>query len=166
MSVRIGVMSDSHGDRMSLDHLLDAMGKMDALCFLGDIASDGAYLQERLSARGANTAFYAVRGNNDLASPLPDELMLTLAGKRILLVHGHMRRVKSGLLNLTYAAKERKADVALFGHTHMRCCQYELGVLLLNPGAAGMGFFGGERPTAAVLEIAGDGGMRVSQIRA
>ena len=38
MSVRIGVLSDSHGDRESLDGLLAAMGALDALCFLGDIA--------------------------------------------------------------------------------------------------------------------------------
>ena len=69
MSVRIGVLSDSHGDRQSLDGLLAAMGALDALCFLGDIASDGAYLQERLEQRGAPTAFYAVRGNNDLIAP-------------------------------------------------------------------------------------------------
>ena len=146
--MRIGVMSDSHGDRASLDRLLDAMGKMDALCFLGDIASDGAYLQERLCARGADTAFYAVRGNNDLASPLPDELTLTIAGKRIFLTHGHMQRVKSGLLNLTYAARERSADVALFGHTHMRCCQYELGGCSSIPARRGWVFSAasGRRP--------------------
>lgn len=165
MSVRIGVLSDSHGDRESLDGLLAAMGALDALCFLGDIASDGAHLQERLEQRGAPTAFYAVRGNNDLASGLPDELTLDLGGRRIFLTHGHLRRVKSGLLHLTYAAREREADVALFGHTHMRCCQYELGVLLLNPGAAGCAFPGAARPTGAVLEIDEAGKMRVSQIR-
>ena len=162
--MRIGIMSDSHGDRASLEDLLGRMGKLDALCFLGDMAADGAYLQGLLEARGAQTAFYEVRGNNDISSPLPDERMLNLGGQRIWMVHGHMQRVKSGLLNLTYAAKERQADIVLFGHTHMRCLQYELGVLLVNPGAAGRGFFGENKPTAAVLKIDDVGAVSVKDV--
>ena len=43
--IRIGVFSDSHGDKQALDALLEKMGPIDAACFLGDIASDAAYLQ-------------------------------------------------------------------------------------------------------------------------
>ena len=44
---RIGVFSDSHGDERSLERLLEQMGRLDAACFLGDIASDAAYLEAR-----------------------------------------------------------------------------------------------------------------------
>lgn len=45
--MRVGIFSDSHGDRNALDALLEKMGHIDAACFLGDIASDAAYLQRK-----------------------------------------------------------------------------------------------------------------------
>ena len=43
---RIGVFSDSHGDRDALERLLEEMGHVDAACFLGDISSDAMFLRE------------------------------------------------------------------------------------------------------------------------
>ena len=37
---RIGVFSDSHGDIRALDELLEKMGYVDAVCFLGDVEQD------------------------------------------------------------------------------------------------------------------------------
>ena len=45
---RIGVFSDSHGDRDALERLLEEMGHVDAACFLGDISSDAMFLREKL----------------------------------------------------------------------------------------------------------------------
>ena len=42
---RIGVFSDSHGDRDALERLLEEMGYVDAACFLGDISSDAMFLR-------------------------------------------------------------------------------------------------------------------------
>ena len=69
--MRVGIFSDSHGDRNALDALLEKMGHIDAACFLGDIASDAAYLREKLAEMPHQPILYAVRGNNDLASMLP-----------------------------------------------------------------------------------------------
>ena len=79
---RIAVFSDSHGDRRALSVLLEQMGHIHAACFLGDIASDAAYLQERLAALPGEPKLYAVRGNNDFASMLPDSCMAEIGGKR------------------------------------------------------------------------------------
>lgn len=124
------------------------MGCIDAACFLGDVASDAAYLRERLSGMPHEPVLYAVRGNNDLASMLPDDLLIELGGRRIHMEHGH--RCPS-LLTLAYRAKDRNAQVALFGHTHAPHCEYAYGVLLLNPGSAGSRCRGG-RPRACVLD--------------
>ena len=146
---RVGIFSDSHGDREALDSLLEKMGHIDAACFLGDVASDAMYLRDRLSKLPHQPVLYAVRGNNDLASMLPDDLLVEIGGKRIYMEHGHMC---SNLMTLAYRAKNRGAEIALFGHTHEPLCEQEYGVLLLNPGSAGNRCRGG-RARANVLEI-------------
>ena len=74
--IRVGVFSDSHGDRDALEKLLDKMGHIDAACFLGDISSDAMFLRDQLEKMPHQPVLYAVRGNNDLASMLPDQLLI------------------------------------------------------------------------------------------
>ncbi|MCL2545058.1 MAG: metallophosphoesterase [Clostridia bacterium] len=137
-AVRIGVLSDTHRDDAAIRRVmarLQAAGPLDALCFLGDCAADLDAIEACLSS-AKKTAVYAVRGNNDVFSAQPDELTVSLGGKKLLLVHGHRQRVKFHRLGLALHAQERGADIALFGHTHRPECGYERGILLLNPGAA------------------------------
>ena len=149
--MRVGVFSDSHGDHEALDELLERMGALDAVCFLGDVARDSEHLRERLAAMPNQPVLYAVRGNNDYYSTctLPWDLLIELGGVRIYMTHGH--RLVS-LMNLAYKAQECGAQVALFGHTHQALCETVQGVLLLNPGSAG-NFCRGGRARASVLEI-------------
>lgn len=149
--MRVGVFSDSHGDHEALDELLERMGALDAVCFLGDVARDAEHLRERLAAMPNQPVLYAVRGNNDYYSTctLPWDLLIELGGVRIYMTHGH--RLVS-LMNLAYKAQECGAQVALFGHTHQALCETVQGVLLLNPGSAG-NFCRGGRARASVLEI-------------
>ena len=149
--MRVGVFSDSHGDHEALDELLERMGALVAVCFLGDVASDAEHLRERLAAMPNQPVLYAVRGNNDYYSTctLPWDLLIELGGVRIYMTHGH--RLVS-LMNLAYKAQECGAQVALFGHTHQALCETVQGVLLLNPGSAG-NFCRGGRARASVLEI-------------
>ena len=157
--IRIGVFSDSHGDTHALDVLLRKMGNIDAACFLGDISRDAMHLQDRLSAMPHAPAFYAVRGNNDFASMLPDSRIVEIGGKRIYMTHGHLC---VNALSLAYRALENGADVAMFGHTHNPLCEMVQGVLLLNPGSAGNTCRGGPA-RASILTIDGDR-MRVSDV--
>ena len=149
--MRVGVFSDSHGDHEALDELLERMGALDAVCFLGDVARDAEHLRERLAAMPNQPVLYAVRGNNDYYSTctLPWDLLIELGGVRIYMTHGH--RLVS-LMNLAYKAQECGAQVALFGHTHQALCETVQGVLLLNPGSAG-NFCPGGGARASVLEI-------------
>ena len=149
--MRVGVFSDSHGDHEALDELLERMGALDAVCFLGDVARDAEHLRERLAAMPNQPVLYAVRGNNDYYSTctLPWDLLIELGGVRIYMTHGH--RLVS-LMNLAYKAQECGAQVALFGHTHQALCETVQGVLLLNPGSAG-NFCRGGRARDSVLEI-------------
>lgn len=166
--MNIGVVSDSHGDTQSLRALVEKMEKMgglDALCFLGDISDDARYLEDWLALRSERIAFYAVRGNNDFYSHDPEEIVLTLEGHRILMVHGHRHGVKQGLLRLSFYAQQKGADVVLFGHTHMAYEERDGDMLMLNPGAAGRGFFVSQPSCGAVLSLQSDGSMEVRAVQ-
>ena len=43
--------------------------------------------------------------------------------------------MKSGLYNAVCAAREQKAQVLLFGHTHRALTDYEEGLHIMNPGS-------------------------------
>ena len=159
--MRVGVFSDSHGDSDALDELLEKMGHLDAVCFLGDVARDADHLQTRLSAMPHQPPLYAVRGNNDYYSTcsLPWELLIELDGVRIYMTHGHRA---AGYMGLVYKAQEVQARVAMFGHTHAAICEVQQGVMLLNPGSAG-NYCRGGRARASILEI-NCGQLRVTNI--
>ena len=156
---RVGVFSDSHGDHEAIDELLEKMGYLDAVCFLGDVARDAYHIEDRLSERPNYPRLYAVRGNNDFACPMPLEQLIELGGMRIYMTHGH---ILSSLMALVYKAKEKEAKIALFGHTHQALCEYEDGVMLFNPGSAG-NYCRGGHARASVLEI-DKGSVRVINI--
>jgi len=161
--MRVGVFSDSHGDHDALDALLDQMGYLDAVCFLGDVARDADHLRDRLSAMPNQIPLYAVRGNNDYGSAcaLPWELLIELDGVRVYMTHGHR---SAGYMGLAYRAQELEARIAMFGHTHAAFCEEVQGVMLLNPGSAG-NYCRGGRARASVLEIQ-RGRLRVTDVTA
>ena len=160
--VNIGIFSDSHGDLNSLSRLLYSMGSLDAVLFLGDVARDSDWLSAQLEHWPAPPEFYAVRGNNDLASGLPDELVVKIGGKRIFMTHGHLYHVRSGTEELVDRALECHAEVALYGHTHEAYVAAERGVLVINPGAAGNPW-GCHRARAVKLIVDGEH-MRVEDV--
>lgn len=156
---RVGVFSDSHGDEKALCELMEKMGYVDAVCFLGDVSRDAMFLSDLCSAMPHRPAFYGVKGNNDLASMLPDSAVADLGGKRAYMTHGHLM---TSPLSLAYRALENGCQIAMFGHTHIPFYSYEQGVLLVNPGSAGNYCRGGSA-RASVLEITGEK-MRVIDV--
>lgn len=135
---RVIAVSDSHGDKVALqDALLQAMrgGKIDAAVFLGDGIHDFEAVRPMLTAQGI--LCYCVRGNNDWSSSEPNDQLFTLGGVRFYICHGHGWHVKYGLERLWFAAREREADIALYGHTHIANIHTERGMHLVNPGSVG-----------------------------
>ena len=152
--VRVGVLSDTHGDEPSILRALARIrqtGGADMLCFLGDCVGDLLIIRAALTSWERPPVLHAVRGNNDVLARYPDEMLVQAGGKALLLVHGHLQRVRTHRLQLVLHAQERGADVALFGHTHQSECGFEQGVLLLNPGACS-----GRQPSYALLTIAAE----------
>lgn len=146
------VFSDSHGNTKNIEKALSLqIKKPDALLFLGDGLSSFSYID----TMGIKT--YFVSGNCDVNAfsygSMGDEFLFELNDKRIFMTHGHKYDVKYSLVRLIYAAREKDADIVLFGHTHI---PYEgvitkesypsLGltknIYLLNPGSVKDGHFG------------------------
>ena len=127
--MRILVVSDSHGNEEMLFKAHKQAGIIDVLIHTGDGEQDTRLLEESLGEKVLRVA-----GNCDHTSDAPRELMVTLAGKRILIVHGDRYLVKNGLEQLMAQGKATGADVILFGHTHIALAEQRDGIQLLNPG--------------------------------
>ena len=138
--MKILVLSDSHSTLSFMRACILAV-KPDAVVHLGDHFDDGEAMQEEFSI----SRFYQVPGNCDryrASSIIPETLVEDVAGVRLYMTHGHLHQVKMGTGALVKAARQRGADAALFGHTHIALCeQLEDGMWLLNPGSCG--YYGG-----------------------
>jgi putative phosphoesterase len=163
--MRVGIVSDIHGQIDALRHALAAMGAVDRLVCLGDSIQQGrfsnetiALLRERdaLTIRGNHEeAFFSGAGRTmsridpDLADWLvsrPASIAFEAEGRRVLLVHStpwpssHSYVVPTHRDFARFA--EADADIVLYGHTHVPVVREIEGVLVVNPGSVGEG-----RPT-------------------
>ena len=130
---RILIFSDTHNSINPCIRLLTDMKDVDAVIHAGDCASDA----EDLHYAFPDIPIYYVRGNNDLLSGAPDRLTVTIGGKKILIVHGHIERVKYdlSLSTLTEKGEKANADLVVFGHTHMPRTEYRGKMIIINPGS-------------------------------
>ena len=128
--MKIAVIRDTHGINRYIDIAKKYIKECDAVIHLGDNIEDIERLTE-----GFNGSVYSVKGNCDFSSKYPSEQILTLAGKKIFITHGHNYGVKYSMNNIYYRAKELEGDIALFGHTHESLILEEDGVILMNPGS-------------------------------
>jgi putative phosphoesterase len=109
-----------------------AFAGVDRILHAGDI-NDYSVLREL----NAIAPTESVAGNTDPAGMvefLGFEKLLTLAGYRIGLTHGHLGQGKT-TPDRAYNTFRGKADIVVFGHSHKPFRAVKQGVLLLNPGS-------------------------------
>lgn len=136
--MRVLVVSDSHGNASRLCELYRQL-KVSSVIFLGDGLRDA----DELSCITGCTPVYRVRGNCDFFDvDARDELLLELGGKRVFMTHGHRYGVKSGYDTIENIARSHRADIVLFGHTHIRFYENRDGLVMANPGAFNSGRYG------------------------
>jgi len=130
--MKIGIVSDSHGDTRALDAMLAEPMAQTAECWLhaGDVTADADYI-----AMLTQKTVYKVAGNCDWpSSRVPDTQIVELAGHRLLLAHGHTFGVQYQTDLLLRHASAENCDIAVYGHTH--CAEFLPGVLtVVNPGS-------------------------------
>lgn len=147
--MRVGVLSDSHGNLEQAKRAVEEMGEIDLLIHAGDYYHDALYLADHFGLE-----VKAVVGNCDRGAKGPIEELFDLMGHTIYLTHGHLYGVKQGLLRLHYRAREAGAEIVIFGHTHIAGQEDVDGILFLNPGSVVWSRLG-EKGSYAVLEFEG-----------
>jgi len=149
--IRIGVVADTHCPEF-LDELpqglLNGLRGVDLILHAGDVGGQSTI--DRLSLIAP---VKAVRGDHDGSlSGLPRHRELAVGGRRIVVVHGNRSRLIEepvtllGTLSLGVVwphlwlplhlkRRHPRADIIVYGHTHMARADLLGGTLVLNPGA-------------------------------
>ena len=143
--MKLLVFSDSHGNTALMERET-ALQRPDMVLHLGDVVRDARALARRFP----DVPMAYVPGNCDAyALDLPEKRLLEVEGKKLLMTHGHIYHVKSGIGTAVYAAREAQADVLLFGHTHQALCDRQGPLWILNPGSIRGNF----HPTYGVITL-------------
>lgn len=123
------VVSDSHGDREILKELVKRyQGKVDYFFHCGD------------SELSANDCLWdimmGIQGNCDYEKMVRERSFNT-GLDTIYLVHGDNLVSTGNLLKLELQAEANRANIALFGHTHVPYANYDADkkILVVNPGS-------------------------------
>lgn len=150
--MRIGVISDTHGDRVAIRQVVRKVTDVAMWLHAGDCSQDAEYLKSLV-----NVPVVAVRGNCDGQTNAKIDEFVEVAGRQIWLTHGHRYGVKQGTQGLVEWGKVYEVDVVVYGHTHIVDNRWCEGIFLFNPGSTY-----GNRVACGVLEI--DDGHITGQI--
>lgn len=128
--MRIMIVSDTHKKCYGLDAALLQEGNIDMLIHCGDVEGDEDYIENIVDC-----PVYMVSGNNDYFSALDREVELEIAGRKILVTHGHNYYVSLGNEVLKSEAAARGIDIVMFGHIHRPVLDMSSEVVAINPGS-------------------------------
>lgn len=137
--MKIIVLSDTHG---AVDHLFQVTKlHQDADLFinLGDGEKDLYCLLSNYPE--LEPKIYSLKGNCDygILSQTMRDLELNLPyDHKIFAAHGDYYNVKYSTSRMIHEARERHADILLYGHTHVSECRYDDGLYIINPGSLGL----------------------------
>lgn len=145
--MRIGVVSDTHGDVQRLKQVVASAGQIEHWLHAGDYYQDGWKLAEI-----TGLPVTGVAGNCDRTTAVLTDEYVSLAGKTIWLTHGHRNNVKYGMQDLAWWGSQYGADIVVFGHTHIPYSGWHNGIFLFNPGSPGAPR-GGSNPGYGILHI-------------
>lgn len=142
--MRVLVVSDTHRDLAALREAILRQPQAEVVIHLGDGEEEAQEMKQIFPEK----MFLQVRGNCDWCSSLPAEGMQVLKGKRIFYTHGYTYNVNYGMYDVVSAARGLKADVLLFGHTHVPVAEFQDGLYIMNPGS-----LHGSQGTYGILDI-------------
>jgi len=136
MSMKILVISDSHGARKNLQKIIVRERPFEYLIHCGDGANDLAHVKLPPGA-----AVLSVAGNMDRAGTHERLLEITLSDVRFLICHGDQFGAHYDYERLLGEGLCQGADIICCGHTHIPYL-YNHPPLLFNPGPADKGLYG------------------------
>ncbi|WP_406616992.1 metallophosphoesterase family protein [Mycoplasmopsis adleri] len=155
--MKIIVLSDIHRNKMLAEKILKNED-YDLAISLGDTELSDAWVDANFN--------YAIRGNNDFDSELPDFKTFDILNKKVYITHGHLLGSYSDLMSeerMKELTKEIDADLILYGHSH--CAKLFIDETkngktkyIINPGSAGLPFISRNKnlnsdPSYCLIEI-------------
>ncbi len=158
--MKILIIGDTHAqDDLFLKILAIERGKMgseegsedrsfDVLLHTGDFEGSELVYREL-----SGVPFYYVAGNNDFFTDAPYERVIELDSCRIFMAHGHRHNAFEGTDGILKAAAAKKAQIAVYGHSHSPVAEYRSGILILNPGSPAWPRQDGNMPSYILLEL-------------
>ena len=130
------IISDTHRNTMRARRVIEKFqGEIDGVWHLGDLSSDMASLTAAYYPRYPHLAFAGINGNCDYDPTVPEERLFHVENCKVFMTHGHRYMAAYSTDFLAASAREKGANIVLFGHTHRPLLEEEGGLLILNPGS-------------------------------
>jgi putative phosphoesterase len=183
-TLRIGIVSDIHGNAAGLALALDRMGEVDLLLCAGDMVEEYRFSNETVALLRDHDAT-CVLGNHDIgilaahghkarsaphvdpslvewlaSHPLRHEL--DVLGKRLVLTHASPCEPFNQYVTKQSPELKRlaaiEADYIVIGHTHAQMAERVGQALVINPGSVGQArdWSNGKRLSYAILDVTSD----------
>ena len=150
---KILIVSDTHRKNDNYFALLERLGPLYMVIHCGDAEGSEYAISQAAVNQTADCLVHIVPGNNDFFSTLPRELELEIGRYHVWVTHGHTYCVSMGPERIKQEARERGADIVLFGHTHRPFLEEEGDLVTLNPGSISYPRQEGHRPSYALMEL-------------
>lgn len=150
--MKILIVSDTHKSHRNLEKVLEENKDIDMLIHLGDVEGAEDYIEAL-----AGCPVHIVSGNNDFFSDLPGEEEFMIGAYHIFITHGHYYGVVMGEDRLAREARERGADIVMYGHTHRPSLRKEDGLVVLNPGSIAYPRQMGRKASYILMQLDGKG---------
>jgi len=150
--MKILIISDTHGRNHHIKNVLDKVGPIDLLIHLGDMEGGEDFIKSITSCQ-----IEMISGNNDYFNRLPKEKIIKIGKYTVMLVHGHRYGVNYNTTDLQEAAVRNKADIVMFGHTHVPMIDLSGEVWVINPGSLSLPRQQGKIPTFIIMDLDSNG---------
>ncbi|MBP2626813.1 MAG: phosphodiesterase, family [Firmicutes bacterium] len=141
--MRIGVISDTHGDQATIRQVVKMLSNVDMWLHAGDYSQDAECLRNLVTV-----PVISAKGNCDGNTTAKIDEFVEVGDHRIWLTHGHHYGVKKSTQELVRWGKQYEVNVVIYGHTHVPDNQWHEGILIFNPGSAY-----GSHATYGILDI-------------
>lgn len=128
--MKILIFSDTHGNSEDAIEVIRKEPEVNAIIHSGDCETDA----DKIRSTFPNIPIYSVPGNCDISSFSPEDMVISLEGKKVLITHGHKYNVKYGLTSLKNKTLYEEFDMVIFGHTHISMIEYFGKAVIINPG--------------------------------
>ncbi|HHV13516.1 MAG TPA: YfcE family phosphodiesterase [Clostridiales bacterium] len=150
--MKVLIVSDTHGRNYNLLRTVERVSPIDLLIHLGDYDGGEDYI---MSVTPCRTEM--VSGNNDFFNGLPKEKVIQIGKYTVLLTHGHRYGVYYTTQDIKREAAKYKANIVMFGHTHVPMIDLSEEVWAINPGSLGLPRQNNHIPTFIIMDIDSEG---------